>query len=99
MDFHDIGMMQRGNKLRLPLEARDKVGVNLQIGVQQLDSNITLQLRVQGLPDLGHAALSQSLLQFVFSKTSWTRAHNYWLLGRPLRSPLHIDIYWRGRAG
>src|SRR5215831_18476653 len=75
-------MMQRGDKLRLPLEARDEVGINLQVGMQQLDSNKTLQLRVEGLPDLGHAAMSQALLQFVFSKTSWTRAH-YLLLGRP----------------
>src|SRR5579875_1254012 len=61
-DLHNVGMMQRCNKLCLAFKTRHKVWIVLQIGVEYFNSNVALQLRIQGLPDLGHATVSQARL-------------------------------------
>lgn len=75
MDLHNVGMVQRGDKLRLALETGDKMGIFLQIGMQQLDRNVALELRIEGFPDLCHTSSSQLFLEFIFTKASWTCTH------------------------
>ena len=56
------------------------MGVLFQIRVQQLDRNVTLELRIERFPDLCHATKSQSLLEFIFAEASWTCTHQIYLL-------------------
>src|SRR2546421_5748264 len=76
MDLHNVGMVQRGNKLCFALETGDKMGILFQIGVQQLDRHVALELRIERFPDLCHASKSQSLLEFIFAEASWMCTHN-----------------------
>jgi hypothetical protein len=66
-------MVQRKNLLRLLREGqipeiRHEIGIILQVSVENLESDVVLQLRVKGLPDFGYVTISQGILQFVISK-------------------------------
>jgi hypothetical protein len=62
MDLHNIGMMERGNKLSLALEACNEIGIMAQVGVQNLNRDQALQLGVERLPDIALAAVGKALL-------------------------------------
>jgi hypothetical protein len=66
VELHNIGMVQGGDQLGLTLETREKMGIVSQIRVEQLDGHGALEMGVKGLPDFGHSALPQWLLQFIF---------------------------------
>src|SRR5215469_3006581 len=69
-------MVQRGDQLCFALETDDKMGVLLQIRVQQLDRNETLEMRIERFADLCHAAVSQLLQQFIFAQALGMCTHN-----------------------
>src|SRR5579875_2269394 len=76
VDLHDIGMMQRSDKLGFALKARDEIRIIAQVRVQQFDGDIALQLGIESFPDLGYAAVSQSFSQFIFIEALRRYAHN-----------------------
>src|SRR5581483_5621774 len=89
MDLHNVGMVQRGDKLRLAFETCNKIGILFQIGMQQLDRNVSLELCIECLPDFCHATLSQSLLEFIFAEALWMCTHAFlssWPINRDLQN-------------
>ena len=56
VDRRDIGMVERGEDVRLTLEARQSVGVQRERIRQDLDCHVTLQLRVACAIHFAHAA-------------------------------------------
>src|SRR5436305_3709346 len=75
MDLYDVRMMQRRNSASFSLETHHEIGVVSQISADQLDCDVPMQLRVKGLPDLGHASVPYMFLQLVFSYASWSCIH------------------------
>ena len=71
IDLDDVGMAQNGDRLRLVLEAADKVGVMHQLLTQHLDGHHRAfrhrpaGSRDHGLVDVGHAACADELLNGV----------------------------------
>ena len=55
---HDVGMVERGDGLRLALDAGAALGVPLQVGRQDLQGHVAVEAGVQGAVDLAHAALA-----------------------------------------
>src|SRR5881397_1856479 len=100
MDLHNVGMVQRSNKLCFALETGDKMGILFQIRVQQLDRNVALELRIERFPDLCHATKSQSLLEFIFAQASWMCTHNS-IISSSLRTCILAirDRTWRNVKG
>jgi hypothetical protein len=54
--------MERCQHPRFADKTPQELRVGLQIRVQDLDGDSTLELSIKGLPDLNHAVLSQALL-------------------------------------
>src|SRR5436305_5964555 len=68
MHTHNVRMAQGGDQFRLAyarqvLVTCHEIRIIYKISVEYLDSDVALQLRVEGLPDLGHAATSHARLQ------------------------------------
>ncbi len=61
----DVGVAQRRGRPGLVTEPGQEVGVAPELGAQQLDGNVALELRVARAIDAGHAALSEKLQQTV----------------------------------
>ena len=57
VDGEDVGVVERGDRLRLALEARQEVGVRGEVGVEHLDRHAPLEQQIGGEEDLGEAAL------------------------------------------
>jgi hypothetical protein len=74
-DLDNIRMAQRCDQLRLTQEARYEVWIGREIRVQEFYSDWAAQSSIPGLPDLRHAAATESLLQFVLPHASWHVAH------------------------
>ena len=58
VDGGDVWVVQRGEGLRFPLEAREPIGVVRERLGQDLDRDVSIQLRVAGPEDLPHAAFA-----------------------------------------
>ena len=58
---HDIGMIELGNHTCLSLEAFEKLWILFEGWMQNLDRNITIQIRVVSLEHRSHAALPELL--------------------------------------
>jgi hypothetical protein len=56
VNARDVRVAQRGERLRLPLEPSQSLGICGELGRQGLDGDIALQLRIAGAKDLSHAA-------------------------------------------
>ncbi len=52
----DVGMAQRGDRLRLAPEAGEQRGVGGEVGRQHLDRHLAVEARVPGAVDLAHSA-------------------------------------------
>jgi hypothetical protein len=63
-------MTERGEKLRLPLEARQSIEILREPLGQDLDGDLALQLHVVRAIDLTHAALAKRLKDFVGAEAS-----------------------------
>ncbi len=65
VDGDDVGVAQRRSRTGLVAEPGQEVGVASELGPQQLDGDVALELRVARAIDPGHAALSEKLQQAV----------------------------------
>ena len=63
----DVRVAERRRGPRLVAEAREEVGVLAELGPQELDRHVALELRVARPVDRGHAALAEQLEQAVAS--------------------------------
>ena len=54
-----VGMIERGEDLRFPLEAGQPVGISGEGVGQDLQRDLSIELRVGGMPDLSHAPLAE----------------------------------------
>src|SRR5215831_14415661 len=59
IDRGDVGMVQRSEQLRFPLESADTVEVSRKFLRQDFDGDVTLQFVVFGTVDLAHPPLSK----------------------------------------
>src|SRR3989442_6697191 len=62
VDLHNVWMLQGSNNLGLACKSCAEGSVRLEIGTQELDGDMALQLGVEGLPYFRHATMSQALL-------------------------------------
>ena len=58
-DRQDVGMRERGDRLGLALEARERFGVCGKMLRQHLDRHLAVELGVAGAEDLAHAAFAE----------------------------------------
>ena len=65
VDTRDVGMIQRGKGLRFALEAREPIGVVCKGFGQELDCDISVQLRIARAIYLAHAPGPQGGKDFV----------------------------------
>ena len=63
----DVRVAERRRRPGLVAEAREEVGVLAELGSQELDRDVALELRVARPVDRGHAALAEQLEQAVAS--------------------------------
>ena len=59
VDLRDVGMVEAGEDLSLPLEPGEPIRVAGEGIGQDLQGDIAVELRVGGLPDLAHPALAE----------------------------------------
>ena len=69
VDRADVRMIQRGEHPRLPLEAREPLGVARERVRQELDRDIALELRVARAVHLTHAARTEQGLHLIHTKS------------------------------
>ena len=62
-------MRQRGDGLRLALEARERVGARAQLRGQDLDGDVAIELGVAGAIDLAHSACPERRENLVGAET------------------------------
>jgi hypothetical protein len=58
---HDVGVIERGHRLGLALEAAAALGIGGQVAGQNLQGHVALELGVLGNEHLSHAALADPL--------------------------------------
>ncbi len=56
VDRADVGMVERGEGAGLTLEARARLGIRREVGMDELEGDLAVKLEVMGEPDLAHAA-------------------------------------------
>ena len=59
VDPGNVGMVEAGQHLGLPLETRQPVGVERERFGQHLDRDVPAELRVLGAVDLAHSAFAE----------------------------------------
>ena len=59
MDVRDVGMIQRGQELRLTLEPREAIGIAGEQVWEDLDRDVAIQLLVAGAIHLSHPAFAE----------------------------------------
>ena len=59
MDVRDVGVIQRGQKLRLTLEPREAIGIAGKESREDLDRDVAIQLLVAGTIHLSHSAFAK----------------------------------------
>ena len=59
VDVRDVGVVERGQQLRLALEAGEALGILRQLGRQHLDRDVASELRVSGAVDLPHTSRAE----------------------------------------
>ena len=59
IDRDDVGMVERGDPLRLGAETLHVVRIARQHGWQHFDGDLALELHVEAAIDLGHATSAQ----------------------------------------
>ena len=69
VDLRDVRMVERCQRLRLPLEAREALAVCRKQRRQDLERNVAIEARVAGAVDLAHAAGAERAENFVRSET------------------------------
>ena len=69
IDRADVRMIQRGEHPRLPLEAREPLGVARECVRQEFDRDIALELRVARAVHLTHAARTEQGLHLIHTKS------------------------------
>ena len=67
-DWHDVGVVERANRLRLVAEALDVVRIGGQRRGQHFDGDLTIEHGVARLIDLGHATNAKKPLELVVSQ-------------------------------
>ena len=65
VDGQNVGMVQRGYRLRFLLEAAEAIGVAGEGFGQNLQSDVAVEARVAGAVDLPHSACADRRLNFV----------------------------------
>ena len=73
MNRGDVWMVQRGEKLRFALETRDALRVVDESVGQDLDRDVTTELRVARAVDLAHAARTERADDFIRAETRTCR--------------------------
>ena len=68
-DLCDVRMIQRGERLRFPLETDQAIGIGGEEFGQDLERNITTEPGVACLVDLAHAARAERREDFVRAKS------------------------------
>jgi len=68
VERRNVGVVERGENLRLALEARDAFGVGGKSFGEDLDGDLAPELRVSGAIDLTHAARAQHGNDFVLTR-------------------------------
>jgi hypothetical protein len=69
MNVRDMGMIERGQRLRFALEAGEAIAI-IREGVRQdLQRDVTMQLRVTGAIDLAHPTRTDRREDFVDAKS------------------------------
>ena len=66
----DVGMIQRGERLRFALEPRDPLGIGREQLGQDLDRDVAIELRVARAVDLAHPARAEGGENLVRSEAS-----------------------------
>src|SRR5579863_6588413 len=75
VNLHDIGVVQRRNKLGFALKTSGEIGIRLQIGVELLNGDEASQVGIKSLPDFALPTACQAFSQFVFAKASRLHTH------------------------
>ena len=70
MNRADVGMIQRGQQLRLAREARQPLGVRRKRGRQPLQRDVPLQPGIPRAKHLAHAACAKGAKDFVCADAS-----------------------------
>src|SRR5207247_2424590 len=70
VDRRDVGMVQRREKSRLALEARQRRFVMRKIGRQRLDRDFAAEARIGGAVDMPHSSGAQRIDDFVGADAS-----------------------------
>ena len=71
----DIGVIKPRSRLRLALEPRLEGVVAGEVSAQLLDRDVAAEAVVAGLPDIGHAATTDEILQLVTPGEPTLSAH------------------------
>ena len=89
VDRDDVGVAERGRRLRLLPEARREVGVAQVLGAEQLERDVATELGVGGAVDGRHPAAAQQLDQAVATTQDLSDLGQIVpsRSGRPLRPP------------
>ena len=83
VDLGDAGMVQRGERPRLALEARDPVGVRGKEVGQDLDRDVPIEARVARPVDLAHPARTKGSEDLVPADSrTWGETHEREYTGR-----------------
>ena len=59
MDSGNVGVVEAGEDLRLPLEPGEAIRISREGVGEDLQRDLAVELRVGGLPDLAHAAFPE----------------------------------------
>jgi hypothetical protein len=93
---HDVGVPEPGGSLRLALEPRQRLGVDLQPRLQPLEGDKAVQVGVLRLPHLAHPATSEQALEAVVAEYLPHPAAPVGSIGSsPLIVSSHHLIEWR----
>ena len=83
VDGADVGMIERGQQLRLALEPRETIGGVYPGALQHLERDLTLEARVACAVDLTHSARAERGKRLVRSEPGSRGQSHRWYLRRP----------------
>jgi len=90
VDGGDVALVQRRQQLGFAFEAAQPLGILRQLGREQLDRHLAIELAVDRLPHHAHPALADLLDESVVQKgLSGLDGHSRYLRGGPLPRSLH----------
>jgi hypothetical protein len=76
VDLGDVGMIERGQHLGLPLEARHVIGVLGQRGGQNFEGHVAVESLIAGAVHLAHASLAEGPHDLIRAEfVAWGKWH------------------------